>query len=350
MKENAPLEKSVKLEERENNNNNNLSDRKVTFSEAPVVIKSETSHDDSSETPTVGDLQSEVPTPIGHSSNQNLPSTSSLPPPLQPPPLQKRYSFMRCLLRIGDDSTLRHIPLETGTEYWIGRLPSNNVHIDDGMLSRKHAEIKLGKAGFWTVADNKSANGTYVTPRNGVKRRLDPMTPHVLEDLDLVQFGVERPGTDDAPFRWRFHRALKFAANSNLPAQSVVDSLGNPLASSSVTGVKRPSNDDEDALDAAASSSPSSSSAAKRSRLSNGLDEQLTNYRQQLERMQLELKRKEEEKERVKLEMEAEAKSKVEEAQEQMVRLIEQEKNKFADELKGMLCPPWGKLKVRRNK
>ena len=220
---------------------------------------------------------------------------------------------------------MRHIPIETGTDYWVGRLGSNNIHIDDAMLSRKHAEIKVNRNGEWTVSDNKSANGTYVTPRNGVKRRLGPMSSHVLEDLDLLQFGVERPGTDEAPFRWRFHKALKFASNANLPPKSLVNRDGSALSSS---GRKR-SNDEE--LEA----SSSSSTGVKRSRLSNGLDEQLSQYRRQLEEMQAELKRKEEEKEKVRKEVEVEAKSKMEAAQEEMARLIEEEKTKFADELKG---------------
>ena len=305
-KENSPSEMNSNK-----NNNNDIHNSTCPKFESHAPQKSEPSHDDSAEIAT--------------------PSTTSSSPPL-PPQQEKRYSYMRCLFRVGGDSHLRHIPLETGTDYWVGRLHSNNIHIDDGMLSRKHAEIKVGKTGAWTVADNKSANGTYVTPRHGEQRRLDPMKPHKLEDLDLVQFGVERPGAGEAPFRWRFHLALKFAANSNLPPKSLVDSTGRPL-SPTVAGIKRACEEDED--DATASSSSSSASAAKRSRLSSGLDEQLTNYRQQLEQMQRELKRKEEEKERVKREMEEEAKSKVEAAQEQMVRQIEEEKNRFAGELKG---------------
>ena len=68
---------------------------------------------------------------------QPLPTEQNLQQPPDPPqPQQKRYSFMRCLFRVGGDSRLRHIPLEVGTDYWVGRLASNSIHLDDAMLSR----------------------------------------------------------------------------------------------------------------------------------------------------------------------------------------------------------------------
>ena len=161
------------------------------------------------------------------------------PKPQQPsdlPPLEhpnKRYTFMRCLSRMKGDSLLRHIPLETGTDYWVGRLGTNNIYLNNASLSRKHAEIKINENDDWTITDYKSKNGTYVTPRNGAKRRLCPMLAHVLEDLDLLQFGAEIPGTKYVSFRWRFHKALKLTENPDLPENSLVSYDGSPLTTSS---------------------------------------------------------------------------------------------------------------------
>ena len=137
----------------------------------------------------------------------------------------------------------------------------------------------------------------------------------------------------EAPFRWRFHRALKFAENANLPAGSIVDRHGNPLTTMTTTtmtknsGLKRTIDEAEGvgssfesgsgissggSISESGGSSGSSGSVAKRSRLSNGLDEQLRDYRRQLEEMQRELKLKEEEKQRVRSQVEMEDRNQVE--------------------------------------
>lgn len=73
----------------------------------------------------------------------------------------------------------------------IGRSPECDLPVRDIMLSRRHCLIeRIGEA--WVVADLDSKNGTRV---NG-----DPITRHVLHDLDLVRIGRTRIAFRDAPF------------------------------------------------------------------------------------------------------------------------------------------------------
>ena len=44
----------------------------------------------------------------------------------------------------------------------IGRLPENDIFLDDVTVSRKHAEISGGGAGVFILKDMGSLNGTYV--------------------------------------------------------------------------------------------------------------------------------------------------------------------------------------------
>jgi hypothetical protein len=85
----------------------------------------------------------------------------------------------------------RLVPLDnTGTSEFsvqpfttIGRTRQNNVQLDSGSVSRRHAQISLTENGY-VVRDLGSENGTYV---NG-----DRITEHPLADGDHVQFGALR--------------------------------------------------------------------------------------------------------------------------------------------------------------
>lgn len=65
-----------------------------------------------------------------------------------------------------------------------GRLASLEIVLDDSSVSRKHAEVRVGNDGTWTVIDLASTNGTYV---NG--QRIAPNEDHQVRPRDIVQFG-----------------------------------------------------------------------------------------------------------------------------------------------------------------
>ncbi len=65
-----------------------------------------------------------------------------------------------------------------------GRLSSLEIVLDDSSVSRKHAEVRIGNDGNWTVIDLASTNGTYV---NG--ERIPPNEDHPVRPRDIVQFG-----------------------------------------------------------------------------------------------------------------------------------------------------------------
>ncbi len=62
----------------------------------------------------------------------------------------------------------------------IGRLPENDLQLDDGTVSGKHAML-VAEAGLFLVVDQRSTNGTYV---NGEKSAGDS-----LQDGDVIQIG-----------------------------------------------------------------------------------------------------------------------------------------------------------------
>src|SRR3954467_521337 len=73
----------------------------------------------------------------------------------------------------------------------IGRSPECDMPVRDILLSRKHCIIeRIGDV--WVVADLNSKNGTRV---NG-----DPITRHVLADMDVVRIGRTRIAFRDGPF------------------------------------------------------------------------------------------------------------------------------------------------------
>lgn len=64
----------------------------------------------------------------------------------------------------------------------IGRLPHNDVVIDDGYVSGSHCQIIKGDNGEYTLIDSNSTNGTYI---NGVRRHGEVR----LSPSDIVQVG-----------------------------------------------------------------------------------------------------------------------------------------------------------------
>ncbi len=65
-----------------------------------------------------------------------------------------------------------------------GRLNSLEIVLDDSSVSRKHAEVRAGNDGCWSVLDLNSTNGTYV---NG--QRITANQDYPIKPRDIVQFG-----------------------------------------------------------------------------------------------------------------------------------------------------------------
>jgi len=149
-----------------------------------------------------------------------LASSSAPPPPGGKSKVGK--CFVRCLRRLGDINSNRHVILESGMTCWIGRSEENQLSLPDVVLSRKQAEIKEETDNKWTITDNKSANGTKLNDT-----WLQPMQPHLLNDRDVVQFGPDAIQAEKC-FRYMFHRALKFSRHPSIPIKAVVDESGVP--------------------------------------------------------------------------------------------------------------------------
>jgi HD-GYP domain-containing protein (c-di-GMP phosphodiesterase class II) len=65
-----------------------------------------------------------------------------------------------------------------------GRLNTLEIVLDDSSVSRKHAEVRAGNDGCWSVIDLNSTNGTYI---NG--QRIPPNAEQPIKPRDIVQFG-----------------------------------------------------------------------------------------------------------------------------------------------------------------
>ncbi|KAK3542468.1 hypothetical protein QTP86_025875 [Hemibagrus guttatus] len=96
-----------------------------------------------------------------------------------------------CLKRVGKDSGW--LRLFENTEVTIGRGLNVTHQILSVscplMISRNHCMFKQREHGQWTVTDNESLNGVWV---NGT--RISPGKPHVLQQGDVVRFGVPLDG------------------------------------------------------------------------------------------------------------------------------------------------------------
>ncbi|XP_072543522.1 E3 ubiquitin-protein ligase rnf8 isoform X2 [Salminus brasiliensis] len=92
-----------------------------------------------------------------------------------------------CLKRVGKDSGW--LRLSENSEVTIGRGLNVTYQILSVscplMISRNHCMLKQKEDGQWTVTDNESMNGVWV---NGT--RISARKPHVLQQGDVVRFGV----------------------------------------------------------------------------------------------------------------------------------------------------------------
>ncbi|GAA4683907.1 hypothetical protein GCM10023215_18080 [Pseudonocardia yuanmonensis] len=102
---------------------------------------------------------------------QVLPASA---PPARPVPPQTPTDV---LVRQGGQTSVRHV---LTTRLTVGRLPDNDVVLDDLLVSRRHAELHRSGAG-WRIVDLNSGNGTFV---NGVRVTSAEITPR-----DVVGIG-----------------------------------------------------------------------------------------------------------------------------------------------------------------
>lgn len=92
-----------------------------------------------------------------------------------------------------DGRVLKEVPL--GRQVMIGRVPDNQVVIDNPAVSSRHARV-FADAGGFSVEDLQSVNGTFVNDKRVVRQ--------TLQDGDQIQIGKHRltfvwtPG--EAPF------------------------------------------------------------------------------------------------------------------------------------------------------
>ncbi|WP_433506487.1 FHA domain-containing protein [Pseudonocardia halophobica] len=101
---------------------------------------------------------------------QVLPVSAPPTPPAVPAPAD-------VLARQGGQTSVRHV---LTTRLTVGRLPDNDVVLDDLLVSRRHAELHRSGAG-WRILDLNSGNGTFV---NGVRVTSAEITPR-----DVVGIG-----------------------------------------------------------------------------------------------------------------------------------------------------------------
>ena len=114
-----------------------------------------------------------------------------LPPPATGP-MTAMGTGLRAGLPHGGAVMVVHRGPGQGTEYildprvsvvCIGRAEESDIFLDDVTVSRRHAEIRRGAAG-WSIRDTGSLNGTYVN-----RRRVED---HTLVPGDEVQIGKFR--------------------------------------------------------------------------------------------------------------------------------------------------------------
>jgi ABC transport system ATP-binding/permease protein len=81
-------------------------------------------------------------------------------------------------------TTVHHVRTQ---RFRIGRLPDNDLVLDDLLVSRRHAEL-VAAGGGWRIVDLGSGNGTFV---NGVRVREAPISPSDVLGIGHSQFRLQ---------------------------------------------------------------------------------------------------------------------------------------------------------------
>lgn len=105
----------------------------------------------------------------------------SLDIPLKPEPKEEPAPQKKRAWRLISENIL--FPLESETEYKVGRDKSNEIHINKEKLSRFHALIKVSSDQM-EITDLKSTNGTFLNDA-----KLTPDVPQPFKPGDILRFG-----------------------------------------------------------------------------------------------------------------------------------------------------------------
>ena len=127
---------------------------------------------------------------LAESQEDDLVTEPDLPPPPVEPGVDEgsvRTALARFVAPEGNGHPEEYAlqPHETS----IGRAPGNDIQIQDAAVSRRHAKVIAGDAGY-AIIDLGSENGIYVNRER--------VTERVLEDGDIIEIG---PGTKTFIFR-----------------------------------------------------------------------------------------------------------------------------------------------------
>ncbi|MBT8495277.1 MAG: FHA domain-containing protein, partial [Deltaproteobacteria bacterium] len=79
------------------------------------------------------------------------------------------------------------IPRVPGEAVTVGRLPDNDIYIDDASLSKRHAQLFVRSDGTLAIIDRESKNGTRIG-----KVKIDPGTPTPVAFGKTIMFGTVR--------------------------------------------------------------------------------------------------------------------------------------------------------------
>jgi predicted component of type VI protein secretion system len=109
-----------------------------------------------------------------------------------------------------EQAVLKEYELKDGTSMTIGRLPDNNVHIDNLAVSGHHARI-VWEGDHFVLEDNNSLNGTFVNNRR--------INRAALRDGDLILIGKHSVTYQDEARR--FSDGPTTHAEAPLPAPPV---------------------------------------------------------------------------------------------------------------------------------
>ncbi|XP_064623080.1 E3 ubiquitin-protein ligase RNF8-like isoform X2 [Lineus longissimus] len=189
-------------------------------------------------------------------------------------------------LRASDSEDLdKFVSLDDRNNLTVGR----SVHSDlklvtkNCVISRNHAVLRKRPDDEWVVTDNKSLNGVTV---NG--ERLVPFKEHVLNDCDIVQFGVKTDENTPAEFVYRFHKKYL-----NLTNHARRDSSGSTDANSNIKKRKHSNPGEENSPDKKAKTESACTSPSKLLREKLAAQELLAKARiEEGERKLLEIQKK----------------------------------------------------------
>ena len=113
-------------------------------------------------------------------------------------------------------------------DIWIGRDESNEIILQDEMISRKHAVIKY-QNGDWYLFDNNSSNGVFVD-----NRRIDAV-PYKLQIGGMIQIGTHKISVGTPPIIEKKNKQEKIVISFDEEQDAEPQKLPPPLSQASST-------------------------------------------------------------------------------------------------------------------